>query len=387
VTDTHPHPSRRSLAIANRRRGEASQSAAVPPPARSKAWGLALGSVPFIAGISADAWAECKITRVGELPVSIVNNQPLLEGQVNGQPVGILIDTGSTNSIVFLSEAIRLGLPLTKIPGARMYGAGGATAAQRTTVKELKIADVTGNDVPLQVVPERGAGRASMNLGENFWGQFSVEFDFPHNAIRLFHVDGCKPEQLVYWAPSFSLADLEARPKGEYQLKALVQLNGVHFTALLDTGAAVSTVTLDAAARANVRPDSPGVVAASPIIGFGYGQQKRWVGKFDSFAMGDEQIRNTKLSFGDLFASGTKSYIPTGSHIERSVSIFGADMLVGADFFMSHRVFVPEGERYFVFTYVGGPVFQTVHDSAPPPTTALPGATAQPEGADKKPPP
>jgi predicted aspartyl protease len=355
--------------------------------ARSRFWTIALGSVPLITGAAAEAWAECKITRVGELPVAIVNNQPLLQGQINGRPVEILIDTGDTNSVVFLSDAIRLGLPLTNMPGARAYGAGGVTALQRTTVKELKIGDVTGHDVPLQVVPARGVGKASMNLGENFWGQFSVEFDFPHNAIRLYHVDGCKPEQLVYWAPSFSLADLEARPKGEYRLKALVQLNGVHFTALLDTGAAVSTVSLDAAARANVRPDSPGVVAASPIVGFGYGEQKRWVGKFDSFALGDEQIRNTKLSFGDLFASGTKSYIPTGSHIERSVSIFSADMVIGADFFMSHRLMVPEAERFLVFTYVGGPVFQTVHDSALPPTTALPSATAQPDSADKKPPP
>jgi len=32
-------------------------------------------------------------------------------------------------------------------------------------------------------------------------------------------------------------------------------------------------------------------------------------------------------------------------------------MLLGADFFMSHRIYVANGRRMIYFTYNGGPVF------------------------------
>src|SRR5262249_18166067 len=58
----------------------------------------------------------------------------------------------------------------------------------------------------------------------------------------------------------------------------------------------------------------------------------------DSFKIGDEEIQHTKLRFGDLTLPDT-------------------DMLIGADFFLSHRVFVATSQRKLYFTYNGGPVF------------------------------
>jgi hypothetical protein len=58
---------------------------------------------------------------------------------------------------------------------------------------------------------------------------------------------------------------------------------------------------------------------------------------FSSFKVGDEEIRNPRLRVGD-----TRE---------------GTDMLLGADFFLSHRIFVSNEQRKVYFTYNGGPVF------------------------------
>ena len=58
---------------------------------------------------------------------------------------------------------------------------------------------------------------------------------------------------------------------------------------------------------------------------------------FASFKVGDEEIRNPRLRGGD-----TRE---------------GADMLLGADFFVSHRIYVSSTQRKMYFTYNGGRVF------------------------------
>jgi hypothetical protein len=62
-----------------------------------------------------------------------------------------------------------------------------------------------------------------------------------------------------------------------------------------------------------------------------------WIAPFASFRIGDEEIRNTHLRIGD-----------TG--------LRDVDMLIGADFFLSHRIYVASSQHKLYFTYNGGPV-------------------------------
>jgi hypothetical protein len=63
-----------------------------------------------------------------------------------------------------------------------------------------------------------------------------------------------------------------------------------------------------------------------------------WIAPFASFRIGDEEIRNTHLRIWD-----------TG--------LRDVDMLIGADFFLSHRIYVASSQHKLYFTYNGGPVF------------------------------
>jgi tetratricopeptide (TPR) repeat protein len=59
----------------------------------------------------------------------------------------------------------------------------------------------------------------------------------------------------------------------------------------------------------------------------------------DSFALGNEQVQHTRLRIG-------------------GIELRDVDMLLGVDFFLSHRVFVSNSLRKIYFTYSGGPVFR-----------------------------
>ena len=77
------------------------------------------------------------------------------------------------------------------------------------------------------------------------------------------------------------------------------------------------------------------------------------IGPFESFAIGDEMIRNPYLRFADIFRYS--KFATTAGHLPRAVA--HPDMLLGADFLRSHRVLVAHSQRRIYFTYAGGTVF------------------------------
>jgi predicted aspartyl protease len=126
---------------------------------------------------------------------------------------------------------------------------------------------------------------------------------------------------------------------------------------LFDTGAPRSVLTLDAARRAGITPTSAGVVSGGEWRGIGPGSGQTWIAPFASFKIGDEEVRNTHLRIG-------------------AEQLNGVDMLLGADFFLSHRIYVATGQRKLYFTYNGGPVFDLKTASPPQPPAPQPPAPA-----------
>jgi tetratricopeptide (TPR) repeat protein len=78
--------------------------------------------------------------------------------------------------------------------------------------------------------------------------------------------------------------------------------------------------------------------------------------------MGQEEIKNTRLRIGDI-------------------DLPNADMLIGADFFLSHRIYVANSQRKLYFTYNGGPVFNLTTANHP---AAAPATDESDQQADKE---
>jgi tetratricopeptide (TPR) repeat protein len=161
--------------------------------------------------------------------------------------------------------------------------------------------------------------------------------------------EGCDKTVLAYWAKDQPYSVIEIDPQKKFHTVGTAFLNGVKIRVLFDTGAATSFVTLKAAERAGVKPGDPGVGAAGSAHGIGQGSVNFWIAPFASFKIGDEVIHNTRLRIGEL-----------------DLDLMDVDMLLGADFFLSHRIYVANSREKLYFTYSGGPVFNLTHLSAPP---------------------
>jgi hypothetical protein len=92
---------------------------------------------------------------------------------------------------------------------------------------------------------------------------------------------------------------------------------------------------------------------------------------FPTLTVGQETVKNVKLQIADLFSKNTVT--KTGSMIPQAV-MANPDMIIGADFFMAHRIYVARSQGKIYFTYKGGQIFQLRAPSGTsPPAEADPG--------------
>jgi hypothetical protein len=186
-----------------------------------------------------------------------------------------------------------------------------------------------------------------------------------HNMVRLYQSQNCEGVSLAYWA-STGAGEVEIEPVHDTspQIVLTVQVNGKPIKAMFDSGAPLSVLGKPDAARLGVTPETPGVIAAGGASGVGSKTIQSWIGPFQSFAIGNETIRDTEIRFADLFKSAT--YSAVGTHIPVKVEgLHSISMLLGADFLRSHRVLVAHSQRRIYFTYTGGPVFRTTSPPSP----------------------
>jgi predicted aspartyl protease len=315
------------------------------------AWALAL------AGASGTALAaKCTLVKVAEWPVRSTKGSPIVDGAINGQKVGVLLDTGSTTTLIMRAAAERLALVRSPARGVRMLGIGGETAVENAAIDELTIGEMRQRNFRALVAGEHEfGGDVALVLGEDFLHRVDVEFDLPHARVRLFEARDCEgAPSLAYWSKEgVPTAEIEPIHEPEPSIELTVTVNGRAVPAQLDSGAWVSTLTKAEAARLGVTPDSPGVVGAGCGRGLGQALLESWRGAFESIAIGNEVIRNPTLTFADLWRK--VAYTEPGSLVP--VSRVHPQLLLGADFLRTHRVLVAHSQRRIYFTYEGGTVF------------------------------
>ncbi len=306
---------------------------------------FALSCATFLMPVVAQA--KCEVAQLAELKVTMAGAKPMVEAQINGHPVRFIADSGAFFSSISPGSAKELGLSLSSLPpGFQIRGIGGSADASLTHVKDFTLAGIPLHNTPF-IVGGSEVGPGAGLLGQNVLGIGDVEYDLEHGIIRLIRAKGCKDQSLAYWAGDrpVSIVETEARDQFQTHTIGTVYLNGARLRAVFDTGASMSVLSLAAAARAGIKTDSPGVVPAGASRGLGRHTVPTWIAPFASFKVGGEEIRRTRLRIGDIGLSN-------------------ADMLIGADFFLSHRIYVANSQRKLFFTYDGGPIFNITPNRA-----------------------
>ena len=319
---------------------------------------------PFLAGLAAlllavaaaPAGAGCVVERLAELPVRMAGLRPLVSAKMNGRDATFIADSGGFFSLVSPEAAARFGLrPVAGYFRLSLRGITGEAFVGVTEADSFSIAGARPSPAQFLVVPRESDDEVDGLLGGNLLSVFDTEYDLANGMIRMFRPQGCGGA-LAYWSPdNWSEVPIEPLGLGSNWIVGHALVNGASLRVLFDTGADGSMLTEEGARKAGITRDGAGVVPAGPFHGVvGRRQMPSWVAPVQSFEIGREKIFGARLRFG-------------------GVEVAGIDMLVGADFFLAHRIYVAKSQRKLYFTYNGGPVFG--NDRAVGPTTPPPGET------------
>ncbi len=283
--------------------------------------------------------AACQVETL-ELPVKMVGPRATTTVAIGGQSVPLTVDSGAFFSMLTEAAASQLGLNVKRTPGGRIGGVVGNAEAGVTTVPRLQLFKGDLKNVAF-IVGGNDPGFGTMGfMGRNILSNTDTEYDLAHGVIRfVFPSDDCARANMAYWAGSSPVGVVELKTDETSRTPAIrveAKLNGHDVVAVLDTGASTTVVSAQAARRADVpeRDWKP----AGAIVGVGRGLSQEWTVPFEKFEVGGEAIAHNRLQVADI-------------------DLRNADMLLGVDFFLSHRIYVSKQQSKMFFTYNGGPVF------------------------------
>jgi hypothetical protein len=288
---------------------------------------------------AAAAGAPCELRKVADLPVTLHGARrlrPVVATTINGVDSNLIFDTGGAVTMVFQEATARLNLhPATPPPGFEMRSFGQVLRPKLASAGKMGFGGLILGPATLMVIDGAVGQGIDGFLGQSSVGNLDVEFDLPHGFVRLFAPVGCEGQSLAYWAGPQRVSVVELDPFGQAGRPfGRVKVNGVSLRALFDSGTPDTDLTADAARRAGVSPASPGVHEAGTAGGVGAGGLRNWRGPFSSLVVGDEVIPNLILNFTEK---------PHAS----------ADLIIGADYFVNHRILISKSQGKLYATPVG----------------------------------
>jgi tetratricopeptide (TPR) repeat protein len=285
------------------------------------------------------ARAECRLDGFAAIPVTMRGMRPTVHATLNGQDAVFLVDTGAFASVLTPAAARRHRVRAFSRASEDVEGIGGAAPAQIARVENVQLGGAAFHDAAFLVA--EGIGRdVDGVIGRDILGQADAEYDFANGVMRLIRPKGCNgSDVLSYWTDRPTV--LEALPSfaAVAALDAWGEINGQKVRVGFDSGSPYSDMTLKAAARAGVTPSSPDVSPTRPTVGISGRPAATWSAPFDRISLGTEAVLHTRLRIAQT-------------------DLAGDDLLLGADFFLSHRIYISRRQRRIYVTYNGGPVFR-----------------------------
>lgn len=288
----------------------------------------------------ADA-GNCKYVPIAKLPItySDATHRAIIPGAVNGKPVRMIVDTGAWSTVLFRPAAERLGLSLA----AHGYsnGIGGTSVTYRSRVDDLMVGNLHSGKVPIDVIGNSSFADGDVLVGADFLLQADMELSLADNYLQFFRASGCDDTYLAYWDSNAMEIPFAGKDGHSNKPMVKVKLNGVELTAILDTGAPLTSVTRSGAERAGIRLDGPGVRKVGTSGGIGDERVDAWFADFDSFSIGQETVKHVGLRVREESSRGHGQI----------------DMLLGADFLRVHRILFAMSQNRFYMSYLGGDPF------------------------------
>lgn len=299
-----------------------------------------------VLALAGTARADCRVDPILDVPVRMEEMHPVVDAEINGGRARLVIDSGASTNLLSLQAARAHGLSIGPASEEDGEGLDGDMPLSRATAAAFSLAGHAFQDVPFMV----GGGGFDRGvdglIGQDFLGDADVDYDLAQGQVRLLQASGCAGREVVQWAKpdeSVGMVVLQPVEAGARDVVGAALVNGVPIRVVFDTGGGPSMLSLAAARRVGAAPDEDGARPAGDLLGVGKHPVRTWSVPVKSFEIGGERLADVRLRVGDWAGAG-------GDY---------ADMILGGDFFRSHRVLVARSQGRVYFTRNGAPVFET----------------------------
>lgn len=287
--------------------------------------------------------ARCQYVQIGTLPLRYTGpgQVPSVDGDIDGTPARMLIDTGADSVYLTRTAAQRRALVLYPTR-AQVSGVGGRSRILSTRVKSLSIGPLSGGVRPELTVIADTASAPDYDaiVGSSFLLQTDLELDLDAKRLRFFQPRDCDHAVFNIWKEdTVSLPFARSARDGSDNPHVTVSVNGVELDAMIDSGAHRSVLTQDAAARLGILVTSPGVVRMRDAGGVGSASMALWRTPIKTVQIGGEIIKDTELAIIALHENAP------------------AELILGQDFLRAHRVLFAMDQRKLYVAYHGGEAF------------------------------
>ena len=303
------------------------------------------------AGAHARDAGNCRYVPVANLPITLSGPslEPLIDGEINGTKAVMLVDTGSSASMVTRAAAERRGIPLLQT-GKFAQGVGGMAQVYGVKLKDFSAGPAHSGKAGMPVVGEMTMdARIDAIVGSEFLLQTDMELALTARELKFFRATDCADTFLAYWDKDAMEIPFTASESRNLTPQFTIEINGKPMKAILDTGATTSVIMERSAASAGVRTDGADVTRAGKFNGIGADRPERWHASFATFAIGSETIKNAAIDIMQEPSSGRGASMP--------------DVILGRDFLRAHRVLFAMSQQRLYVSYTGGPVFE--HGATP----------------------
>jgi predicted aspartyl protease len=305
----------------------------------SLAWCGAVVCPLLLHGAPAHAAGSCQYVQVAKMPVEYRGPglEITVDGQINGKPATMLVDTGA--GFISVSRTTAEALQLKRREAFEYaIGVGGRSEMYEAYLDAFSIGATR---------PAKGWARVLVDTGEKpaydaiagvpFLMQMDLEVALADKELRFFQATGCDDAFLAYWDRHAVV--IPYRRQGAPWPVFSIEINGNLMSAIIDTGAMVSSVSASAARKFGFATSKPDPKALSYTTGIGTRHAPTWITHTQSIKIGGETILDADIQVID----------------DRGNS--DVDVILGTDFLRAHRVLFAISQQNIYLSYLGGDVF------------------------------
>ena len=278
-----------------------------------------------LSALAADA-PECPLTRLATVKTdTLPDGRIKIPVTVKDHPLSLMVDTGGVSTTIKWEQAKQLGLAV-KQTSQKLVGVAGGMLNFYVPGDNFSVGDLRFKSLPVYIEARALIG-ADGTFASDMLKGYDVDFDFAHDSLSLISQDHC-PGQVVYWTTTGSIViAIDVARNGHVRFP--VTIDGKRIMATLDTGSAISLISMKAAAELGVDPKAPELTLIRDT-----GQYQIFAYPFHSLNFGRVSVKNPHIAIAsDNFVEG-----------------LGSDLVLGIDVLRQMHLYIAYGEKRLYIT-------------------------------------